>query len=121
MNDFWVDICKEPIFRILGIQSAALILCPSSLKLLQLLIFNARRCILLQWISDSVPTVTHWIQSVMEFILLEAKSFWLKEKPFHFFGIWDPFLDYIVDEGAQALRNGLYGLAWSDIPRYIST
>ena len=57
----------------------------------------------------------------MEFILLEAKSFWLKEKPFHFFGIWDPFLDYIVDEGAQAPRNGLYGLAWSDIPRYIST
>lgn len=129
INDFWVKICSEintvfeknldihPILCILGIQSVALTLSPASLKLLKVLLFSARRCVLLQWISEAAPTVAQWTKCVMELIPLEAISFWHKDKPFEFFHIWDPFLKYIGDEGAQALRSGLYGLAWSEISK----
>lgn len=74
---FWVKACKklilyltkklslQPIVCILWIQSAVLKLSPSPLKLLRLLLFSAGRCVLLQGISDSVP-------SVKELIPLEA-------------------------------------------------
>ena len=132
INDFWVNVCKEvniifekelvldPIFCILGLHTAALNLASSSLKLLKVLLYSARRCVLLQWISDSAPTISQWTRSVMELIPLEAISFWLKDKPFKFFQIWNPFLDYIGEDGARALQSGLYGLAWTDISKNIS-
>ena len=46
-------------------------------------------------------------------------SFWLNDKPFKFFQIWDPFLEYIGDDGAQALRSGLCGLAWAEVSERI--
>ena len=70
----------------------------------KVLLFSARRCILQQWISDSVPTVSHWIWSIMELLPLEAISFWL-------FQIWDPLLDYIGDDGARPL-SGVVSVAW---------
>ena len=115
INGFWIKVCKEidiifkrklalePISCILGVQRAALNLSPPSMKLLKVLLFNARRCILLQWISDSVPTISHWTRSIMELLPLEAIRFWLNDKPFRFFQIWDPFLEYVGDDGAQAL------------------
>lgn len=36
-----------------------------------------------------------------------------------FFHIWDPFLDYIGDDGAQALWSDLCGLAWTEVLKYI--
>ena len=131
IDDFWVNICKEidvifknkltltPVGCVLGLNPKALGLGSSKLRLLEVLLFNARRCILLLWISDSVPTISQWTRSVLELLPLEAINFWLRDMPFRFFKIWDPFLDYIGEDGARTLQSGLYGLAWSEISKYI--
>ncbi len=60
--------------------------------------------VLLQWISDIVPTISFWIQSTMKLIPLESISFWLKDQPFKFFHIWDPFLGYMGVDGLSPSR-----------------
>lgn len=71
---FKTKLAHELVFCVLGIQSAALDLSPSSLKLLKVLLFSATRCVFPQWISDSVPAVSQWIKSIKEPIPLEAIS-----------------------------------------------
>lgn len=126
IKKFWENVHKEisvilgvnlelkPLSCILGLHSA-LNLKPHMLKLVDVFLFCARRCILLQWISDKPPKLSQWLQGIMELIPLEAMTYWIKDKPSMFYKIWEPFLDHIGAEKAQTLRRGLYGLIWTDI------
>lgn len=105
---FGTNLDLNPVSCILGLHST-LCLKPCMLKLLDVLLFSARRCILVQWISDKPPKLSQWLPGMIELIPLEAMIDWLKDKPLMFYRIWDPFLKYIGSEGAQTLQKGLYG------------
>lgn len=112
VNHFWVKECKEmslilkkdlaqgAILCILLKTLASLNLSSSSLKPLEVLLLSARKCVPLQWIPDTAPTVPQWIQSTVDITPLKARSF-------GFFHIWDPFLDYIGSDKAQTLNTGI--------------
>lgn len=132
IKNVWSQVCKEiydvfvqdlnltPLSCILGLHPA-LNLNSCTLRLLDVLLFGAKRCILLQWISDKPPDLSQWLQSLRELITLEVMTYWLKNKPLLFYKIWSPFLSYTGVESAQTLQKGLYGLIWSDIPRGSNT
>ena len=123
IHDFWNAVLKEindilgqtvnisPLSCILGLHNPSNI-SPNLLKLLKILLFCARRCILLTWVSEEPPSITQWISSVLVFMPLEALSFYLREEPFHFYKVWSPFIAYLGPESLQAITAGFCGLAW---------
>lgn len=80
--------------------------------LLHILLHCARKCIMVLWISDRVPSLSQWTQTIISIIPMEAFSTALKNKPFLFHRTWDPFLDSLDASAAQRLRLGLIDLAW---------
>ena len=88
----------------------------SEKDLLHILLHCARKCIMVQWISDEAPSPHQWLQTVIAVIPMEAFSTLLKEKPYKFYKTWDPFLDYLDYSSAQRLRSGLLSLAWPKDP-----
>lgn len=64
------------------------------------------------WISDKGPTLNQWLQTVTSIIPFEAFSTALKDKPFLFYRIWDPFFEYLGTTNSQRMKSGLIELAW---------
>lgn len=82
--------------------------------LLQILLHCARKCILVCWITDRAPSITQWINMARSLVPYEAFSTALKDKPFKFYKIWDPFFNYLGMAESHALELGLRNLAWKD-------
>lgn len=76
-------------------------------QLLQILLHCARKCILLQWIMVMTPPVAQWKIIAKGFIPNEAYSTALRDKPFRFHGIWDPFLKCLGVEVEPASSLGI--------------
>lgn len=124
INKFWGDVLKEinvivgetvsisPLFCILGMDPPDI--STTKLTLVNILLFCARRCILLKWVSEESPNVTQWINGVLEFMPLEALSFYLKEEPYKFDKIWGPFMTYLGPNCLETLTKGVCGLAWRE-------
>lgn len=81
-------------------------------KLLHILLHCARKCLMVQWISDEAPSHHQWLQTVIAIIPMEAFSTLLMNKPYAFYKTWDPFLNYLDFSSAQRLRSGLLSMAW---------
>lgn len=75
--------------------------------LLQILLHCARKCILLQWITDITPSVAQWISIAKGLIPNEAYSKALRDKPVKFHRIWDPFLKFLGVEAEYMLSLGI--------------
>ena len=71
---------------LLGLHSA-LNLKLHMLKLLDVLLLGAQRCILLQQISDKLPNLSKWLQGIIELIPLESMTYWFKDKLSMFYKI----------------------------------
>lgn len=128
---FWSDVVQEinnilrisldldPLVCILGILPHNT-WNSSKIQLLKILLFTARCCILLQWISEMSPTKTQWTKSILDIMPLEALSSFLKNKPLQFYKIWDPFLSHLGDSLCRTLKGGLCGIigmrmSWTQI------
>lgn len=75
------------------------------------LLCGTRRCVLPHLVR-ALRLLPHSGSSLLwNLALLEAISFWLKNKPFKLFHIWGPFVDYSGGDGSQAVRSSICGLA----------
>lgn len=129
IQEFWNNILGEidKIFGrplqlnagtcLLGILSfnTKLLLKSRGILLLQILLHCARKCILLLWITDKPPSIAQWVGIVTNVIPWEAFSSVLNHKPYQFYKIWDPFLEYLGPDKAQTLISGLTQMAWRDL------
>lgn len=63
--------------------------------------------------SEEPPNITQWISCVLEFVLLESLSFYLREEPFQFYKVWSPFTTYLGPDCLRMMTAGLCGLSCS--------
>lgn len=125
IQQFWMGVVKElekichcsleigPKTCLLGMNQEL----PSRFQgthLLQILLHCARKCILVCWITDQVPSIAQWINTIKGLIPYEAFSTALKDKPFKFHKVWDPFFTYLGAGERHLLALGIRNLAWKD-------
>jgi len=82
--------------------------------LLQILLHCARKCILVHWITEQVPSIAQWINTIKGLIPYKAFSTALKDKPFKFYKVWDPFFIYLGAGERHLLALGIWNLAWKE-------
>ena len=91
---FHINIGMDPISLILGLPSDCLKTADNK-RLYNILTFAARKNILLQWVSDKVPSVCGWRKIIFELIPLEYLTNVIHHSVDQFCRVWRPFLDYI--------------------------
>lgn len=64
-------------------------------KLYKMLTFCARKCILLNWITDKSPSRTQWHKVVIEYISLDYLTCKLHDKDNIFRRTWEPFMSFM--------------------------
>lgn len=106
IQQFWVDIKGEidkifstitefnPLCMLLGMTN-------NNIKgkyerhLYRLLTFCARKCVLLNWITDKAPSKAQWQRTVLDYVSLDYLTNKLNNRDDVFHRIWDPFMCYV--------------------------
>ncbi len=123
IQQFWTGVLKElenifccslqigPMTCLLGMSQE---LPPrfQGTHLFQILLHCARKCILVCWITDQIPSIAQWINTIKSLIPFEAFSTALKDKPFKFYKVWDPFFTYLGAGERHLLMLEIRNLAW---------
>lgn len=105
---FWFDVKCEldkifssfagiecnPLTFLLGITDVK-ITAKYERRLFRILTFCARKCVLLNWISDKIPCKKQWQRLILEYVSLDFLTCKLYGKDDVFRKIWDPFMRYI--------------------------
>lgn len=114
---FWLGVSEE-VSKVLGVSvvpdpasfllgmSPPVSLDKYKMRLFNFLLFNARKCILLKWISDKAPSVRMWHRTILEYVSLDYLTCIVHNKSGVFHKIWEPFLAYIDFDIASILTRG---------------
>lgn len=84
----------NPLTMLLGMTDVT-ILGKHERQLHRMLTFCARKCILLNWISDKAPSKSQWHRMVLDHISLDYLTNKLHGRDDIFHKTWDPFMSYI--------------------------
>lgn len=84
----------DPLCMLLGISNCS-VSDKYKGKLCRMLFFCARKCILLNWISDNAPSRTQWHNVIIQYVSLDYLTCKLHEKDNIFRRIWEPFMSFI--------------------------
>lgn len=105
IQQFWFSIKGEldkifsiitdcnPLYMLLGMMNNN-IKKKCERQLYMMLTFCARKCVLLNWISDKAPSKTQWQRTVLEYISLDFLTSKLNNRENTFHRIWDPYMLY---------------------------
>ena len=114
---YWSGVLQE-IEKILGVDLeldpvSLLLVLPSrqvtsvgKRRLYNILTFAARKNILLQWISDKVPSIKDWHKILFEWVPLEYLTCTLHSKTDQFYKVWEPYLNYLEPEVSAIMLQG---------------
>lgn len=106
VQHFWHNVGQEmdkifsaklncnPVFLLLGLTDP-IVTNKFHKKLYQMLTFCARKCLLVNWISDQIPTMTQWHRMILGYISLDYLTCRLHHKDVVFENTWKPFLSYM--------------------------
>lgn len=95
----------DPMSLILGLPSDRLKTAVNK-RLYNILTFAARKKILLQWVSDKIPSDCGWRKIIFELIPLEYLTSVIHYSVDQFYRVWRPFLDYIRPDLSSILLKG---------------
>ena len=79
-----------------------------TIKLTEILLAIAKKCIALKWKLDSSLPVAMWLSEVNSCIPLEKITYCLRNKLKTFYRIWQPFIDYMENLPHITLIKSLY-------------
>lgn len=113
---FQVKMRKDPGLFILGLPSSEVTLTHLKFKLCDKLLLLARKCILINWITDKPPTVTLWYREIFRVLPHERLSAVVKVNERSFNEMWAALLNYLPDELTQLVERGQSSLQWSCPP-----
>lgn len=106
IQQFWYVIGREinkilaiaaectPLYMLLGISHTS-VTDKYKAKLYKMLTACARKCILLSWVTDKVPSKIHWQRIILEYASLDFLTYMIHDKKYAFHEIWEPFMSYI--------------------------
>lgn len=109
LQGFWQGVCEaisqihnitfpiDPELCLLGNFTNSNLTHSHSIKLTELLLVIAKKCIAAKWKSDLPLPIGMWLSEVKSCIPLERVTYSLRNKVDHFYKIWQPFLDYLED------------------------
>lgn len=107
LHSFWQGVCDtissihgvafplDPEVCLLGNFTNANLRQSHTIKLTEILLAIAKKCIALKWKSDSSLPVAMWLSEVNSCIPLEKITYCLRNKLKTFYRIWQPFIDYM--------------------------
>lgn len=100
-----INVECKPLYMLLGISTASI---PDKYKrkLDKMLTFCARKCILLNWVTDKVPSKIHWLRIILEYLSLDFLTCRLHDKKNSFHKIWEPFMTYMDLDISAILTRG---------------
>ena len=96
---------NNPLYLLLGISDMS-ITDRFKRRLYQTLAFCARKCILLNWITDKAPSKAQWQRVVFEYVVLDHLTCKLHSNDDAFRKTWDPFLSYVGLNVSTILTRG---------------
>lgn len=100
-----VTLVPDPRTYLLGV-SPPVGLDKCKIRLFNILIFSAKKCILLKWISDKAPSIRMWHQTILEYLSLDYLTCIVHDKTGKFHKIWEPFMTYVEFDIASILTRG---------------
>ena len=100
-NIFKSSIEMTPGLFLLSLPERNTSLNTSNVLLLQKLLVLARRCILLNWVSEKPPTVTQWYREIFRILPMEKLNAKLKNDEQLYVDTWKPFLDHMPRDVAN--------------------
>ena len=103
---FGTDVGVDPLCLLLGLPNNY-ISDKFKKKLCNVLTFCARKCILLQWITDKIPSIASWHRVVLEHVSLDYLTHLLRSKTNVFYDIQEHFLLYIGSDLSSILVRAL--------------
>lgn len=92
----------EPMSLILGLPSNYAKTAAGK-RLNNILIFAARKNILLHWVNDTIPFVCCWCKIILKLIPQEYLTNINHDNADQFYGVWSLFLDYIEPDRSSTL------------------
>lgn len=106
---FWQKVCSiiseingktfpvEPEVCLLGDFTNADFRNKYALKLTEIMLITAKKCIALKWKSDTPIPVGMWLSELKSCVPLEKITYKLKNNTKVFYKTWQPFIDYVKD------------------------
>ena len=107
LHGFWQGVCDtissihrvvfplDPEVCLLGNFTNTNLRQSHTIKLTEILLAIAKKCIALKWKLDSSLPVAMWLSEVNSCIPLEKITYCLRNKLKTFYRIWQPFIDYM--------------------------
>lgn len=89
-----VSLNNNPLYLLLGITDP-IITDKYKRKLYRMLTFCARKCLLLNWINEKIPSKVQWQKVILNYVSLNYLTCRLHCKDEVFVKTWKPFLSYI--------------------------
>lgn len=68
-------------------------------RLMNILIYLARKCILLMWSTSEIPSVRMWLTEASTFLPLEKLTSDMHNRSDHFHRVWSPLCLYLENVG----------------------
>ncbi len=109
VQEFWQKVCNlisdihgvsfptDPEVCLLGNYTNSDITQDYAIRLTEILLIIAKKCIAIKWKSDTVIPISLWLSEVNNCVPLEKLTYWLRNKSEVFHKIWQPLFRYMED------------------------